>query len=407
MRFSTAELAAHLGGDRCRSGRHGRRGKHRHQDHPAGTAVCPDRRLTGRARLHSRRPRARAPAYLTAREPDGRTAVVVDDTAAWLMDLGGLARDAMRPGVGITGSVGKTTTKDLLRHCLSPTYEVSASERSFNNELGLPLTLLWRRRARRVVLEMGARAGHVARLAEVARPDVGVVTSVAMAHVAYFGDLEGVARAKSESCMRCPPPGWPSSTSTTPGGRMASSSPAQVLGYSWAGGAEVRAERVVLDAELRPRSSAWSRPGAPATSDSRCTGSSRSPTPWPRPPRRCGAASRSTHGVRAGGGRRVPAPHGGARRARGPRGGGGLLQRQPGFGRGGAADPGRPPGRRHLALLGLMAELGDETEAEHRRIAGLADQLGLEVVGYGPELYGTARQDGVDDAVALLPARAG
>ena len=109
--------------------------------------------------------------------------------------------------VGITGSVGKTTTKDLLHRCLASTFRAAANERSFNNELGLPLTLLnapddveW------VVLEMGARgvAGHITRLTEIGRPDVGIVTSVAMAHVEYFGDLEGVARAKSELVTALP-----------------------------------------------------------------------------------------------------------------------------------------------------------------------------------------------------------
>ena len=117
------------------------------------------------------------------------------------MHLGRVARGRVANGVvGITGSVGKTTTKDLLHQCLATSFRTAASERSFNNELGLPLTLLnapddvqW------VVLEMGARdVGHIARLAEVARPDVGIVTGVAMAHVEYFGDLDGVARAKGE-----------------------------------------------------------------------------------------------------------------------------------------------------------------------------------------------------------------
>ena len=100
-----------------------------------------------------------APAYLTEQQPIGGTAVVVADTAASLLRLGHLARERMDGGVvGITGSVGKTTTKDLLRSCLASSFRVAASERSFNNELGLPLTLLnapddveW------VVLEMGAR----------------------------------------------------------------------------------------------------------------------------------------------------------------------------------------------------------------------------------------------------------
>ena len=84
---------------------------------------------------------------------------MVDDTAAALMNLGRLARGRVGVGVvGITGSVGKTTTKDLVLQCLASTFPTAASERSFNNELGLPLTLLnapddvqW------VVLEMGAR----------------------------------------------------------------------------------------------------------------------------------------------------------------------------------------------------------------------------------------------------------
>ena len=128
-----------------------------------------------------------------------------------LLDLGHLARERMGGGVvGITGSVGKTTTKDLLRACLASSFRVAASERSFNNELGLPLTLLnapddveW------VVLEMGARGeGHITRLTDVGRPDVGIVTSVAMAHVEYFGDLEGVARAKSELVAALPSRAW-------------------------------------------------------------------------------------------------------------------------------------------------------------------------------------------------------
>ena len=83
--------------------------------------------------------------------------------------------------MGITGSVGKTTTKDLLRQCLAASFRTAASERSFNNELGLPLTLVNAPdRAQWVVLEMGARGlGHIARLTQVARPVVGIVTSAA------------------------------------------------------------------------------------------------------------------------------------------------------------------------------------------------------------------------------------
>lgn len=79
-----------------------------------------------------------AKAYLTTREPVGGTAVRVRDTAAALMSLGAWARGRVGGAIGITGSVGKTTTKDLLTDCLASTFRTAASERSFNNELGSP-----------------------------------------------------------------------------------------------------------------------------------------------------------------------------------------------------------------------------------------------------------------------------
>jgi UDP-N-acetylmuramyl pentapeptide synthase len=108
------------------------------------------------------------------------------------------------PGM-ITGSVGKTTTKDLLAGCLASTFRTAASERSFNNELGLPLTLLNAPdSAQWAVLEMGARhVGNIERLAEVARPDVGIVTRVANAHVEYFGGprRRGPRQGRARGCL--------------------------------------------------------------------------------------------------------------------------------------------------------------------------------------------------------------
>ena len=102
--------------------------------------------------------------------------------------------------VGITGSVGKTTTKDLLRTVLERRYRTAASERSFNNELGVPLTLANAPPATEAaVVEMGARdRGHIALLCDVARPTIGVVTVVAGAHLEVFGSIDDVARAKGE-----------------------------------------------------------------------------------------------------------------------------------------------------------------------------------------------------------------
>jgi UDP-N-acetylmuramoyl-tripeptide--D-alanyl-D-alanine ligase len=231
---------------------------------------------------------AGAAAYLTAQPPVGGTAIRVDDTAAALLRLGALARGRVGGAIGVTGSVGKTTTKDLLAGCLATTFSTAASARSFNNELGLPLTLLNAPDgARWVVLEMGARrTGDIARLASVARPDIGVVTRVDLAHVAYLGDLDGVARVKGELVAALPPSGLAVLNADDPRVRaMASSSPCSVLSFGTGAGAEVRAEAVRLDASLRARFrlvSPWGRAPRSSTAASpawpRSTGSTSSAT---------------------------------------------------------------------------------------------------------------------------------
>src|ERR671934_2000793 len=206
---------------------------------------------------------AGAPAYLTAQEPVGGTAIRVRDTAAALLSLWALARGRVGGAIGITGSVGKTTTKDLLAGCLASTFRTGASERSFNNDLGLPLTLLNAPEAARwVVLEMGVRrVGDIERLAEVARPDAGVVTSVDLAHVQYLGDLDGVASAKGELVEALPASGLAVLNFDDPRVRdMASRSACPVLGYAVGADADVRADDLTLDRDLRARfrlSSPW------------------------------------------------------------------------------------------------------------------------------------------------------
>jgi UDP-N-acetylmuramoyl-tripeptide--D-alanyl-D-alanine ligase len=154
--------------------------------------------------------------------PDGRPVAVirVADTARALTDLArsahaGLA-DAGTRTVGITGSAGKTTTKDLLAHLLAghPRHpdSVVAPPGSFNNEIGLPLTVARAGTADPapafLVLEMGARgAGHIAGLCRVAAPDVGVVLMVGSAHLSEFGSREGIARAKGELVEALPATG--------------------------------------------------------------------------------------------------------------------------------------------------------------------------------------------------------
>ncbi len=102
--------------------------------------------------------------------------------------------------VGVTGSVGKTSTKDLIAAACAATRRTTANERSFNNEQGLPVTILNAPDDTEVlVLEMGMRGfGEITRLCDVARPDIGVVTTVGHSHTERVGGIDGVAVAKRE-----------------------------------------------------------------------------------------------------------------------------------------------------------------------------------------------------------------
>lgn len=151
--------------------------------------------------------------------------------------------------VGITGSVGKTTTKDLLSMLLTPLGEVVAPVASFNNEIGLPLTVL---RAdhdtRALVLEMGADApGNLTHLTSIAPPDVAVELIVGHAHLGGFGSIDGVARAKAELVQGLRPDGV--AILNADDARvlaMAELAPA-VITFGRSAGADVRAADVELD----------------------------------------------------------------------------------------------------------------------------------------------------------------
>jgi UDP-N-acetylmuramoyl-tripeptide--D-alanyl-D-alanine ligase len=348
---------------------------------------------------------AGAVAYMTRREPEGATAIRVDDTAVALMNLGALGRARVGGVIGITGSVGKTTTKDLLRACLATTFSTAASERSYNNELGLPLTLLNARDdARWVVLEMGARGvGHIKRLALVARPEVGIVTSVAMAHVEFFGDIDAVARAKSELVTSLPPTGVAVLNFDDPRvGRMAALSPSPVLGYATDADAEVRAESIELDTDLRARFmlvTPWGkgevRLALHGVHQVRNALAAAAAALWCDVPfeRVVTALTSATGAVLRMEVRRRP--HGPALIVD-------CYNANPASTEAALGALAALEGVRKVALLGLMAELGSETATEHRRVASLADDLGIELVGYQTDLYGAAQVSGVVDAVELL-----
>ncbi len=127
--------------------------------------------------------------------------ITVDDTRLALGMLAAAWRKRMPAKViGITGSNGKTTVREMIANCLSLSAETLATRGNLNNEIGLPLMLLSLSEEHRyAVIEMGANhPGEIAYLTSLAEPEVVVITNVAPAHLEGFGDLDGVARAKGE-----------------------------------------------------------------------------------------------------------------------------------------------------------------------------------------------------------------
>lgn len=127
--------------------------------------------------------------------------IVVDSTAAALRRLGAFYRSRLSiPIIGVTGSVGKTTAKEMIAAVLSERLCVLKTTANLNNEIGVPLTLLQIGPEHEVaVIEMGiSDFGEMSRLAEMARPDICVLTSIGHSHLEQLRDLDGVLRAKSE-----------------------------------------------------------------------------------------------------------------------------------------------------------------------------------------------------------------
>ena len=136
--------------------------------------------------------------------------LVVDDTLVALQTLATAVRKVWsKPLVGITGSAGKTTTKEAIAHVLASRFRVLKSEGNFNNHFGLPLMLLKLEPEHDVaVIEMGmSHAGEIRALAKIANPEIGVVTNVAPVHLEFFDSLAGIARAKYELVESLPASG--------------------------------------------------------------------------------------------------------------------------------------------------------------------------------------------------------
>lgn len=363
---------------------------------------------------------AGASAYLTSQGATaaGAPAVAVDDT---LTALGDLARKARRrlagvPVVGITGSVGKTTTKDLLAAVLARDRRVWASRRSFNNEIGVPITLVSAPEdADALVVEMGARgSGHIAGLCDLARPTVGVVTTVGLAHTSEFGSIEAVTAAKRELVEALP--------SAAEGGvavlnagvpavaSMATATRARVVTFG--SGGDVTAVGLTLDDSLTPRftlSSPWGEvelalgsKGVQSVDNALAAAAAALELGVGLVDVAVGLTDPVLSPLRMELGRTAS--------------GAWLLNdcynANPLSMRAALEALAALPARRRIAVLGVMAELGDHEDAEHAAAADLAVGLGIEVVAVDAPAYScggapVAAVSGIDGARAALAALGG
>ena len=197
-----------------------------------------------------------AVAVLSARdEATGTATVVVDDTWDAIAALGAEVRRRVDPQVvAITGSVGKTTTKDLTAAALGAARRTVAARGSFNNELGVPLTLLsCEPDTEALVVEIGARGvGHIASLTPLVVPNVAIVTAVAGVHLELFGSIDAIAQAKGELVEALGADGTAVLNGDDPRvAAMADRTVGRVLTYALDGDGELTATDVRLDRRAR------------------------------------------------------------------------------------------------------------------------------------------------------------
>ena len=342
---------------------------------------------------------AGAGAYLSSRPPAGGTAIVVDDTARALLDLARWGRSRLDAQVvGITGSVGKTSVKDLAASVLRTSRRTAANQRSFNNEQGLPVTILGAPDDVEVlVVEMGMRGeGEIARLCAVARPTIGVVTAIAEAHSERVGGIEGVARAKGELVEALPTSGTAILNADQPLVlALRERTAAAVLTFGSECG-DVHATGVRLDERARA-SFTLSTPSGRIGVQLPVSGAHMVANA-------CAAAAVGTvvgvpiEAIAAGlaGASLSPWRMEVRTSASGALVVNDAYNANPTSMRAALDALAALPADRRIAVLGVMAEISDPAD-EHVAVAAYAVARGIEIVAVGTDLYGVVPVDSVDD----------
>ena len=346
---------------------------------------------------------------LVSRTPDRPMpvpVVVVEDTLAAMGELAGHLRRGVLAGavtVGITGSVGKTSTKDLVVGALGGRQRVVANPRSFNNEQGLPWTVANAPIDSGVlVLEMGMRGpGQIADLCRIARPSIGVVTAVGHAHTELLGGLDGVAAAKGELIEALPGDGTAVlNADDARVAAMASRTRSRVITYG--SGGDVRIARISLDTRSRATlvvDSPWGRVETTLAIPGRHMASNALAAI---------AVAGVVHGDLDEVADGLAGVHGSDHRMRLVTTGDGLTIVDDCYN----ANPTSMfaaveavvamDARRRVAVLGPMAEVADTTE-RHLEVAAALRDAGVALVAVGTDLYGiSASPAPLDDITALL-----
>ena len=349
-----------------------------------------------------------ATAYLTEQEPKEGTSIRVENTATALIQLGKAARFSFHvPVVGITGSVGKTSVKDMTSAVLSQQGDVHASPNSYNNEIGVPLTLLNApEESSFMVLEMGARKeGDIGNLSEIVYPDIGVITTVVASHTEVFGSLDSISNTKGEILERLPSEGCAVlNADVDEVMRQSPRTRARKLTFGQVG--EVRASSVKFDQNLQAAFVVE--------------------TPWGRAEIKLNVAGEhmisnalAAASVGLAAGLTLEAVGEGLSRVElSP------LRMEITNSSSGAtvindtynANPTSmkaainslsmlPCSGRKIAFLGLMAELGEQSSQAHIEVERHAEELGVEVIAVETELYGDVRNveiAGIEDVIESM-----
>jgi UDP-N-acetylmuramoyl-tripeptide--D-alanyl-D-alanine ligase len=299
-----------------------------------------------------------------ARARGAAATLVPDDVFAAMATLGAAVRDRSDARVvGITGSTGKTGTKDILAALCGPSARTVAAEASYNNELGVPLTLCRLEPDTEVcIVELAMRGfGQIAELCAIARPEIGAITNIGPVHLELVGDVDGVRRAKTELVEALPPGG----TAVVPEDFTIDRDDIQVVRIP-------SPEAVVEDGRTRLGGVSFGFTARHHAANAAVALAVLDALGLPRPARVEVPFSRWR-------GEELPLP------------GGGLLindcyNANPVSMRAALqllAD--RAAGRRRVAILGDMAELGADGSRYHREVGAAAAELGVDVlVAIGP-----------------------